>query len=252
MLIPNLRIEDTIFEKGRGWYFDNLINSDTLVVTVGDSWTWGEDLSESLRTQTVYGQLIANKLTADFVNISIPGASNVFVYDKLKLLLEYVQHYKKIYVFVTLTEVGRELINDPIWLSDKVFSNIDELLNDFERNTLNAYRQLFDQYPNIRYLLGRNFTFTYNNNINIVDHLDKTWVEILDKENMYPKSIRVLSSLAVDALKQVLGNSTVELVNLIESNTPALEWMEQSSYIVHGHPNEQAHKLWADYLLSKL
>lgn len=252
MLIPNLRIEDTIFEKGRGWYYEHLIESDTLVITVGDSWTWGEDLPESRRTHRVYGQLLANKLQADFVNISIPGASNVFVYDKLKLLLEHVQQYQTIYVFVTLTEVCRELVNDPIWLSDKPFADISELLADFEHNTLVAYRNLFEQYPNIRYLLGRNFTFTYNNNVNLVDHLDKTWVEVLDKENTYPKTIRVLSSLAIDALKQVLNNSAKELVDIIESNAPALDWMEHSEYIINGHPNEQAHRIWADYLLSKL
>lgn len=252
MLIPNLRIEDTVFEKGRGWYYENLIGSDTLVVTVGDSWTWGEDLDENYRTQQVYGQLIASELQADFVNISIPGASNVFVYDKLKLLLEHIQPYQTIYVFVTLTEVCRELVNDPIWSSNKTFTNIDELLADFEYNTLVAYKNLFEQYPNIRYLLGRNFTFTYNNNVSLINHLDKTWVEVLDRENAYPKNIRVLSSLAVNALKQVLSNSSEELVNLIESNSPALDWMENSNYIINGHPTEQAHQIWADYLLSKL
>ena len=72
MLIPNLRIEDTIFEKGRGWYHDNLIGSDSLVITVGDSWTWGDDLTPNndneYRKQLVYGTQIAKKFKFDFLN----------------------------------------------------------------------------------------------------------------------------------------------------------------------------------------
>ena len=54
-------------------------NSDTLVVTVGDSWTWGADLDSDLRLQQVYGNLVSHHLSADFLNLGQSGSNNFFI-----------------------------------------------------------------------------------------------------------------------------------------------------------------------------
>ena len=57
-------------------------NRKTLVVTIGESWTWGDSLGKTqhkifddkeFRLANVYGRRLADTLQADFLNIAKPG-----------------------------------------------------------------------------------------------------------------------------------------------------------------------------------
>ena len=107
------------------YFLDN--RSDTLLVTIGDSWTWGADLSDSddedFRRKYVYGSQVANKLNFDLLNLGQRGSNNFWIALKCKELAELIPtlHYKKTIVVCMFTEVGRGINS---WY-DKEFNFID-------------------------------------------------------------------------------------------------------------------------------
>ena len=75
-------------------YHAEIHNRDTLVITLGDSWTWGTSLQQNLRLQQVYGALIKNQLDADWINIGCQGWSNSFILGHLDLVPVSYTHLK--------------------------------------------------------------------------------------------------------------------------------------------------------------
>ena len=103
---------------------------ETLLVTIGDSWTWGHGISTTewddgvviesdsekhKRLQSVFGTLIANKIDADFLNLSYPGQSNGWIAEYFDKFIEHFRlkmDYKKVIVIITMSEVGREWLGE--------------------------------------------------------------------------------------------------------------------------------------------
>jgi hypothetical protein len=120
--------------EGRKWYHESYNNSKNLLITVGDSWTWGQMLGEidpsngildnyEHRIQHVYGYHLSNLLDTDWVNVGICGASNLNLALITKDFLSGItKQYNKIFIVFNLTEIGRELVSD--------ISNRKEKYND--------------------------------------------------------------------------------------------------------------------------
>ena len=122
MVLTTLSPEETTFQGlvTRTWYYERSNDSDVLTIAVGDSWTWGDSLGKTTvdyddfdhRVNHIYGSLIAKKLNSDFINIGLPGRSNLYILTFLdQVLNSLTKPYKTIRVFFTLTESGRELEN---------------------------------------------------------------------------------------------------------------------------------------------
>jgi hypothetical protein len=279
-ILTNLVYEDTIFGRPgrpRSWYHERSINSSRLLVTVGDSWTWGDHLGKicpegpcddlEYRTTHIYGALLADKLNADFINMAKCGGGNVEMYDYIVQALEQVNdRYDRIDVIITLTENGRELNSNPIWRHNLDFETLDSFLRSYEANMFREFKTLFDHFPKINFLLGRNFTFTYPENFNICsNHLEKTWTEILElnqtQDEEYPKTTRVLSQRALTPIVEFLTekNKTElfkkELIKLFDDSLSAINWLDRS-VLNHKrytkHPTDLGHSLWADYLYKNI
>jgi hypothetical protein len=118
--------QNTILPNGRNYYHEVDRGSDTLVITIGDSWTWGDSLGKTTsvyddykyRTDHIYGSRISCNLNSNFINLGFPGYDNIHILLAFKKIFEQLtRKYKKCYVFFTLTESGREL-ND-IFLDNK-------------------------------------------------------------------------------------------------------------------------------------
>lgn len=128
------------------FYHENLADKDNLLITVGDSWTWGDGLADrQSRTDHIYGKHLADMLNYDFVNIAVCGVSNIVITDLLiKFINSLTKQYKKIQVVITLTESGRDLqqlvnfnrsytaISEPNW------PTLDQLTNnaDFKQHNI--------------------------------------------------------------------------------------------------------------------
>ena len=129
-------------DRMNGFFFHSR-HSNTLVVTVGDSWTWGQCLGgyneiktykdhdwqtinglvtnvNADRLNNAYGNLLSQQLNSDWLNLAFPGWSNVHMSQVVQNLGKVIPslHYSNIFVIVTLTEVGR-------WFNTHVDINID-------------------------------------------------------------------------------------------------------------------------------
>lgn len=114
-------ITNPLLDNGTEWYYEKNINSSTLTITAGDSWTWGDSLGKTTlptyddrdyRLANIYGNILSNKLDSDFINIGVPGGSNLFILIYLeKVLQSLTKSYSTVRIIFTLTESGRELEN---------------------------------------------------------------------------------------------------------------------------------------------
>lgn len=97
--------------ENRDWFHEQIQHRDTLLITVGDSWTWGDSLGEDThRLASIYGHHLSDKLDVDWVNIGVCGIDNMNILLKARNFIQGITHpYKHIQVVITLTESGREL-----------------------------------------------------------------------------------------------------------------------------------------------
>lgn len=250
-----------------------------MLVCIGDSWTWGDSLGDTFcqdnkynteyRTSVFYGTVLSQLLDSDLVNLAKPAASNWHIYNNLKNFLSnfYFAPYKRVIFVLTLTENFRELADPSSW-PVRDFSvpcnSLHDLINDYERRMLLDFATVFEQYPVFEFCVGRNFTRTQSTNCSLVNHLDKTWTEILQQAQdiePYPEDTIVLSDIAVYPLLQYLRDNNLErkfmpeLDKIITNSLLAVDWLERSKLNHHAgtkHPNELGHRLWAEYIHTQL
>lgn len=273
------------FKTSIPWYSECCENKKNLVICYGDSWTWGDSLGtakwalnisdEEYRLKHIYACQLAQKLDADFANCAIPGIFNFWIQDRLTILLEQdlnrlSKRYDKIWVVVTLTEVGRDFVFENYIRDFQKFwnfavNNITESFVQCEKFDFVHIARIQKQLPtNCILIVGRNFTDTYAENKALVQNLiPKTWTEIIAEQQQLPLE----SSTAI--MSHGLGNfdDFVTAHNL--NSTAYKEWMaktimpnaqkridllNKSMYNKHKtgscHPTEQGHALWADYIYS--
>ena len=284
-IVPSLGPDLTKINNS-SWYHEQVIGSECLLICLGDSWTWGDSLGKSRlykgiddaehRLSNIYGHHLSTYLNSDFLNVANPGCSNYTIYKNLNLILPQVTpNYKQIYVVVTLTENCREfyqdkLYQDKIWPIQVDFSkeppSLASFLENYEKRMFEKFKNSIIDFKNVKMIVGRNFTFSYNDNIPILDdmHTKKTWVEILSEyQNLpgYPSNLRMLSQIGYAPLTQYLKEPNINLFKKFKSEifdmffdmTDAIDWLDKStlnSRYATRHPTELGHKLWADYLLT--
>ena len=112
------------YSQNRPWLHENFKNKNTLLITVGDSWTWGDSLGKinlnsgiiddyEYRTTHIYGYHLSNLLDSDWVNIAVCGTDNINIMHKaVSYIKNLTRLYDHIQVVITLTESGRELHNN--------------------------------------------------------------------------------------------------------------------------------------------
>jgi hypothetical protein len=161
---------NTILPSGRDYYLEVNRNSNSLVIAIGDSWTWGDRLGNTTlkyddrahRTEHVYGNIVARALGADFINLGFPGLDNMYIMNGfLDVFPKLTKSYNKCYIIFSLTETGREL-------------------NDGFFDQLNHYNQLRGKdWPTFNEILSGTADITaieyarsemIKNNINFVHH----------------------------------------------------------------------------------
>ena len=277
---PTLTKEQTKFFNQRYWYHENIQYRDSLLITSGDSWTWGDslhniDVSNNIlddprRLTSIYGHLLSEKLKSDFVNLAICGGANIKMHDHVcDILPHVVSKYKKIYVVITLTENCREAYFDPIWSppeSEKQLS-LDSFLEEYERLMFNSiYQNLILRYPDVTFLIARNFTYSWENNKKIlgVSHVENTWVDCLAKYqnlNTYPAQVKMVSEMSFVPLHKLLKNINLykkfkfEFMNYYSDAELAVDWLLDSDLNYKKatkHPTELGHQIWADYLYNEI
>jgi hypothetical protein len=100
------------------------------LVTVGDSWTWGAGLNPDKRKKQVWGNLVSEIISADWLNLAQPGQSNQWMANRCRELynISAKLEYKKIVVIVVFTGAARSLDQDFDYINWFENNSIDDFL----------------------------------------------------------------------------------------------------------------------------
>jgi hypothetical protein len=272
---------DTDQYNFRTWYYEEINNKDRLVITVGDSWTWGDHLGnidwdkaidDPIRLKQVFGKLLADKLNADWVNIAMPGCSNYWMLGQLELIEQHLHRvkdqYKQIDIVVTLTEDLRETTHtEPIdidrvykylWSRSKSLNGFLIKVEDFLMFNIEHFAQ---KIPFVNIHVSRAFTdFWPQTQSELM--LDKTWCDVINANSVglpYAKTVPFIGQLSINPLtERFIQNDNEmrhEFLDIMEHVTKRWEFLGQSEYNLKGstcHPNPAGHALWSNYLFTKL
>jgi hypothetical protein len=263
-------------ETYRRWYTEDIQDRDTLLITVGDSWTWGDHLGnidwnkasdDPCRLQQIYGRLLADKLESDWVNLARPGCSNYWMLEKLQDIQTFIKNaqYKKIYLVITLTEDLREAkytrriqvlpTYQQFWENS---SSIKDFLQQVENYLFDNLQQYFDS-VNVVSVVSRAFTDSWQQRSWM---LDKTWCDVIqDNFNFdnYQRPVPFIAQMSINPLTEKFISQhperKVEFLDIMEAVGNRWQFLGVSPYNLKGstyHPNPAGHKLWAEYLFSQI
>lgn len=263
-------------ETYRQWYSEDIQNKDTLLITVGDSWTWGDHLGnidwnqasdDPCRLQQIYGRLLADKLNSDWVNLARPGCSNYWMLEKLQDIQSSIQNttYKKIYLVVTLTEDLREAHYsrriqvlpkyEKFWTESTSLENFLQLVENYLFDNLQTYFNSLSVTP----IVSRAFTDSWQNR---PWTLEKTWCDVIQDHtsfNNYQRPVPFIGQMSINPLTEKFlvkrPDRKLEFLDIMERVGTRWNFLGESDYNLKGstyHPNPAGHKLWAEYLFSKI
>ena len=263
-------------ETFRQWYTEDIQGRNTLLITVGDSWTWGDHLGnidwdkasdDPCRLQQIYGRLLSNKLGADWVNLARPGCSNYWMLEKLQDIQPFIQNsaYKKIYLVITLTEDLREAeytrriqvmpTYQKFW---EETSSIQEFLQRVEDYLFDNLQNYFNS-TNVVPVVSRAFTDSWQLRPWM---LDKTWCDVIQDYfnfNNYQKPVPFIAQMSINPLTNKFISQKperkIEFLDIMEQVGTRWQFLGASPYNLKGstcHPNPAGHQLWAEYLYSQL
>lgn len=265
----------------RQWYEEDIQGRNTLLITVGDSWTWGDHLgcidwnsasNDPVRLTQIYGRLLSNQLDADWVNLARPGCSNYWMLEKLQDIEPHLHRvrdqYKKIYIIITLTEDLREAqytrriqvdeTYQQMWMGS---DNIESFLRQVENYLFLNLETYFKNLPFVSAHISRAFTDVWP------DHsspllLDKTWCDVIQEHvnfDNYQRPVPFIGQMSIDPLREKYIKNNIErkleFLDIMERVGTRWQFLGYSNYNLKGstcHPNPEGHRLWSEYLYAKL
>jgi hypothetical protein len=228
-------------------------SSKDLIITVGDSWTYGDSLGKTrvrdgvddtdYRLEHIYGNLLTEQLNTDWMNIALPGGSNYCVLNWLGQLLNRKFNYASIVCIITLSESGRH--EEIAWANGKL---LQTSLNNIVIKTYSMVQELRLRFPKVQFKVAHSFTDSVpGHNV-----LEKTWLEILTGRQLQDNTFIVMS----DHIKQLNYDrvfvDTPEVIDQALKRINILDSCDYCSKQDSRHPIEQGHQAWANYLVTQL
>lgn len=223
-----------------------------LLITVGDSWTYGDSLGKTqvrngiddtqYRLEHVYGKRLSDLTGYSWINLALPGGSNEWMLNSLCQLLPKIN--QSAVCVITLTESGR---HEELKFIDQSLPTQQLVLTHLLARTYDRICQLQKQYKKIRFVVAHNFT---DSAAGIIDLCDRSWLEVLLGQQIQKNTHVVVS----DYIKYM--NSTrkyVDVLDVIARAEQRIDLMDNCEYCNKEdtrHPNEQGHALWAEYLFN--
>jgi len=267
------------------YYAERDVHKPNLVITIGDSWSWGDSLNNgkikpgnddvNYRMSYVYGGVLADKLDAGFINMSFPGCGNYWMSGMFDVCYRNIhnvsKNYEQVYIIVTFTEIGRllEFENYREKLSIDILESYNSVLEKIEAFDFKQINDFAANLPNnVEVITGRNFTDTFDNNIkhlNNTTYLDKTWLELLFEKQGFPynKPCRIMSGIGYDPLLELYKSHNMAdsnfrswfLPNIVNVGLERLDLLDKSilnNNVATKHPTEEGHAIWTDYILNDI
>ena len=234
-------------------YYYKSRDSERLIITVGDSWTYGDSLGKTkvrngiddteYRLDHVYGNLLTEQLNADWMNLALPGGSNYCMLNWVGQLLDHRYRYADVTCVITLTEAGRH--EELRWADG---DNLQESLKKIVLKTYGMISELRSGFPKVTFKVAHNFTDS------LPGHkvVERTWLEVMTNKLIQDNTFIVVS----DHIRQLNYERTYpDTPNVIDRALARIDIMDACDYCCKEdsrHPTEAGHKLWADYLMTQL
>lgn len=241
---------------------------NSLVVTIGDSWTWGQDMTpnnnNTLRLQNNYGMHLARSLNADWLSLGQNGSGNFWMYDRIQELANIIPelHYQRIFVICTLTETGRAVASrqDIDFYNFFKHNRPGEFLLYLNSICVDKITTMLAPFNNVVLRIGANFVDYLGPSNEFL--MPKSWLEIMCTyyQIPYTGTCYIVSPWVFDDLYQLKDlvppekiNDYLDLINsLVDSALHREKLMCSVPDIRHLHPQLTGHKLWADYVLQNI
>jgi len=265
--------------------------SDTLVITIGDSWTWGADLTQTrlqgthlsrlhddaYRINNVFGNQISQVLNADFLNLGESGSGNWHIYKKIKELYNIADqlHYDKIIVISVFTELGRDLnstndidIDYRSWLLKNIHDYTD-YYNFFEFINSQIAQKIYDLIlkfdSKVQWMFGNNFVDPIGYDVLDPWWIPETWLQIIFQTNgkqYMPNQCYTVFPWVIEKFEMVFDVAPeLDRITWLKWITEISEHANQRANMCLNdnvsfgnllHPLAHNHKCWSDYLIKKI
>jgi len=233
-------------------YYYKSRNSNRLLITVGDSWTYGDSLGKTrirngiddteYRLDHAYGNLLTEKLDTDWMNLALPGGSNYCMLNWLGQLLDR-RHNQTTVCIITLTEAGRH--EEQRWAQG---NSLQTALKNIVAKEYSMIKELRLRFPKVTFKVAHNFTDS------LPDYgvIEKSWLEVLTGQPVQDDTYIVVS----DHIRQLNYERTYpDTVEVIDRALKRIDILDACKYCCKEdsrHPNEQGHQLWAEYLATQI
>lgn len=230
-----MMINDYCPTKQPDFFIDNKCTD--LLVTIGDSWTWGDSLGQCTvdfddipaRKAECFGYTMSKKLNSNWLNIGFCGAGNGYLIKCLDDLIS-GQHVQ------WLNQASYDDIRDLSWPSklqevrDGSHPNILEELRSVYCKSSNPYTELIKQYQNVYIVLtltetGRDFSrydWMHHGQTRVADYMVQeemynfSWLNQITFDCEYP--IIVARNFTVDL------DETAEISACLSKNWVQINW----------------------------
>jgi hypothetical protein len=230
-------------------------DSRHLLLTTGDSWTWGDSLGqtkvrlglddEQHRLEHVYGNLVSRELGHDWINLALPGISNFRILNWTSQLLNRKLPYKSIICIITLTESGRHEEQRQAKAQYNLQTNLELMLD----RTYAEIQQLIQRYPQIKFLIAHNFTDARATRFKMCE---QTWIEVMLDQRIQ-NGTHIVVSEHIEQLNY--DNRYADTADVIDRALKRIDLLDSCKYCNREdsrHPTELGHEQWARYLLNQL
>ena len=249
-------------------------SSDQLLVTVGDSWTWGSDISENnhdndFRLQNLYGNCASQQLGTDWLNLGLSATSNFWLAGMVEELSRIVPilEYKKIHVVCVFTGVGRwfhtqydRYIHYPGWIENNVTGpdDFDKLIHKFNQDCVQRIYIALNPHVHVTVKFATNFVDPLGFDLVPLKHRLDPWYKIMGCDD------GTTSHVCMDGVKALLRMPEVIteqqyltwfkqwMLDIIPVSEKRNEMLKNPNKFRNYHPLATGHHQWAQYLVQEL
>lgn len=251
-------------------------DSDTLLVTIGDSWTWGADLTldnnDESRLRYVYGNQVSEFINSDWLNIGQRGTSNFWIYHNIRRLAQLIPEltYKKIIVVCMFTESARSInshydtdIDYINWFAHNINSKQDfyKLLEYSNSIMVERINKLVESYHHVRLIYGTNMVDPIG--LDQAKMLLPPWFKLITNKyniNIPRKPIYIRHNGPVKSLHTMMDLMPDEyhpaylewLTDLIEQSIEMDKVFENKLLFSDSHPFSDGHTLIATEIVKEI
>jgi len=256
-------------------------NSDTVLLCIGESWTYGESLpgvstsigefSVTSQVENCFGPRLSVLLDCDYFQYAVPGNCNFYMIKELnRIIAELDKQYDNIYICHQFTEPSREhiLVNELIsdnhplaLLYDRIYLRRNKIqwswwLTEYDRIMYSEIDKALKPYKTKikKAVVWKNFCkISDETDYNFIKPED-TWIQFSAKWE--GKNIKAPCFYVAGWLDHMI-EFYPEIIYDPKFTTKHLKIIEASNKFLNNctthipHPSVQAHGLWAQHLYER-